>query len=369
MRASKYSVRITTICIGMLIGLTLAEFGLRWATDPVHLPLDLETSTLLRYRLDWHHDRPPGRSSFDIARTSVPCTEPLRKIYIGGDSWVQSEVVFRSFVKAAGDALARNTSGGCAQIINTGTGSFSPTTITAKLIAAMKEYGPPDLVLIHIDETDVMDEWVRYRPSRIEGSDGRTLAVVPFLPDLPEMVYYSALAALSDRAFYVQRFAEYLYVRYVLVPGVRSSIAQLGMLPNYESIMAIHREGLADGRYTSAVEWFKVRLREMIDLIRRLKDDVPIVISTHPHFLHLHGDNISGYRFTVATILSDILRRSAAPRVYFLNAADDMKGIYGPDVAGIFRWPSDPFSHLTPQAEERFGTWLAFESLRYLEAP
>ncbi|BCX19566.1 MAG: hypothetical protein KatS3mg117_3248 [Geminicoccaceae bacterium] len=369
MRPKRVVLGAVAILAGVLGGLIVAEIVLRLATDPVHLPLDLEASALLRYRLDWHHDRPPGRSSVDIARAPVGCTEPSTRIYIGGDSWVQSQVVFQSFVDTIAMRFSREMEGRCAEIINTGTGSFAPTTITAKLIAAMKEHGRADLIVIHIDETDLMDEWVRYRPSRVEASDGRTIAVVPFVPDLPEMIYYAGLSSISARPLYTLRFAEYMYLRYVLLPGVRLSIARLGMLPDYKSIMAPQREGLADGKYDGAVKWFEARVKEMIQRLRNENEHVPVVITTHPHFLHLINDESKRYRFRVANVLQDVLERSLGRNVHFSDAASNMEGIYGRDLRNLFRWPSDLFSHLTPEAEERFGAWLASECLRYLKVP
>lgn len=352
------SVALTAVALGVAFGLVLMEGMLRLLTALDYLPLSLGSETLLRYRLDWHHDRPPGREMFDRVRRPEGCTDPTTRVIVGGDSWMQSLVLFNSFVTAFDGAVRAAESNRCVEFINTATGSFSPSPINAKITEAITRFGAPNMVVIHIDETDVLDEWIRYKTSTITDKNGEILAIVPYLSEFHELVYYAALSALRQQPLYVLRFAEYLYIRYVLTARVRAVLAELGVLPSYDSILAIQREGNANGKYGQQIAWFKGRVGAMVRDLRRLAPDAIVLLSAHPHYLHLRPEQQGGYRFTVATILKEIVKESDFTKLQFVDAAQQMQRIHGAGGERVFRWPTDPFSHLVEEAEIRFGNWL-----------
>ncbi len=332
----------------LLLLLGLAEVSLRILDWSGLIALSPHGNNLARYRIDWHHDRGPSLPEIDDWTLPVGCTSPEITVLIGGDSWMRE----RYF----GEALLQRIHEGrsCVRVVNTGAGSFSPSLIQLRLQYVTKNI-TPTIIVISIDETDLMDEWVRYRHSLIFDVRGDLVAVPPFLPDLHEMIYYAAIDVTAGSRWYMWRLLNRAFVHGIFVPQVREHLNERGLLASYTSIMAPQRSIDAWTEFTEPIAWFERRLESLLDMLERVTPEAIPVLVTHPHYLHVAGPDELRYRFSV----SDLVRRVATRRsVLHLPAASSFKEIHPVDVDEVFQWPRDPFSHLKPEAARRYGTWV-----------
>ena len=341
---------------GILISLTLIELALRVIDATGIFVLSSDRRNLLRYDVIQHHDRGSHLAPIDDWRMPESCAAPTVTVVIGGDSWMREPEFGQAFLRSFYENVAMSRRPrNCLRVINTGTGSYSPSLIQIRLAKLLAEI-VPEIVVISIDETDIMDEWVRYRHSLIFDNDNRLIAVPPFLPDLHEQIYYSVLDLSDDLPLYLLRILERAYMHGFYVPRVRKLLAERNMLASYDSIMAPQRSREPYKEFAEALDWFEERMRSLLRAVRGRAPNANIVLLTHPHYLHVAGPSERRYKFSVAQLIEKIAAENC---VAHLAAADDFEKIHPDGAETAFRWPEDPFSHLRPEALSRYGAWAA----------
>jgi hypothetical protein len=352
---------LAAVTVFLAVGLTLAaaELLLRIASSYDVITLSAPVDILSRYRADWHHDRRPDRNKFDDLYAPEHCVQPMLNVLIAGDSWMEEPEFAKGLLARLRDLSVLDENLGnesCIRIINTGTGSFSPTPITIRLRGMLAE-AKPDVVIINIDETDLMDEWIRYRHSTVLSSNGVPIAVTPFMADLPEMVHALALEAISDIPLYILRLVERAFLHGIFLPQVREVLRKRGQLAVYETILAPQRTKNAEATFRDAIMLFEARLKTLAHTVRTLDCTISIIFTHHPHFLHV-SRGASSYPFSVSSIMRSALSDSGI-MLYF--AGDEMESVHGSGYLAeeVFQWPADPFSHLTPKGNVNFGRWVA----------
>jgi hypothetical protein len=242
----------------------------------------------------------------------------------------------------------------CIEIINGGTTSFSPSLMLLKGEELIREYRP-DFVIANVDETDLMDEFLRYRPTTMRDQSGRIERVVPNVVDL---AFIYRWPVLHEQPLFTLRLIEQIVYDRVLLPRLRRAFwgfeTQVGA---YELIMSPQLSTNPRVSHASEIDYFRQVLREMIE---RLSAQLPanaLVLTHHPHLLHVPQD---GKPARYNTIVSDILleeTQAATPPVNLSDAQHEVRALYGDNAASFFL-TEDPFSHLTMDGYRRYGQFI-----------
>jgi len=349
----------TVILITVSLGLALVEVLLRIASRHDFVTLSGSVDMLSKYRADWHHDRPPNLNPFDDWRQPGGCADPTITIVLAGDSWVREPEFGLGLIAGLSDLSFCQKNIGhppCIRVVNTGTGSFSPTPITIRLSRLLKEL-TPDIIIVNIDETDLMDEWIRYRHTAVVSPEGIPLAAPPFLSDLPEILYHITLEVMDDVPLYTVRALQRALVHGIFLPQVREVLRRRGHLAAYDTILAPQQSRDAEIVFADAIALFESRLKALVQSIQRTQPAAQIIFTHHPHYLHV-GGGTNRYHFSVSSVIRSALSESNV-QLYFAEL--EMEAVHGSRYSAeeVFDWPQDPFSHLTPNARRSYGRWVA----------
>jgi lysophospholipase L1-like esterase len=214
-------------------------------------------------------------------------------------------------------------------VLNGAYSSYSPTifTVQAKRLLPVLH---PDFVVIDIDETDLFDDAVRYRPFVTRDRAGRIVAVgrnetraalaegcaaVPGYPlqllQLGAAAYYRSRLAILDRR-------EQRNERLFAVAGV----------PNPESDPALREQ----------MQYFSATLDELFDSLKMYLPARRILVIRHPHLWHLSHDGIGpSWNRAVGNLVAAAAARSG---VCFFDAQDELAMRFGAH-AERYYWTGD----------------------------
>ena len=277
-------------------------------------------------------------------------SQPL-SILLLGDSWMQdSEGIPRGLADYLESALDPCH---CIRLENAGGASYSPSLLLLKGEQEIRRQAP-DLVIVNVDETDLMDESIRYRASTLRDADGRIERVVPdFLAQLWPYGHY----ALREQPSHLLRWIERVYFRKVFFPRMAKLHAGRGGEPSYDELLAPQRS--ADPRRTHGEEiaYFESVVGEMLErLAAAMGGPERVGLTRHPHYLHLVAASDPA-RYN--TVVSEVLRQQSVSRgITYYDAQSEIPEIYEREFARYFQWPDDPFSHLTREGSRRYGRFI-----------
>ena len=341
------SVVLLIVVVAMLFGFT--EAFLRYQP---FVTLDYPKETLdpdARLSMLYHH---VSQDVSDPQRAAVgACDSPSArrvKLLFLGDSWMQpTDGIPKGFAESL--VMTSAVPNACYEITNGGTRSYAPSLILVKgrkLIAEDR----PDFMVVYVDETDVMDETVRYARTTLRGPNGELERVVPGLADLVQA--YERPLLVQQRS-YTLRLIEQLYYEKVLMPRVFTILYGSPDPVEYSRIMAMQLSKDPDKEFRAELDYFRARVREMLTtFVDRVGAD-RILVVRHPHYLHL---SINGAPPRYNDAMTKILAEETAPLgVTYYDAELHLGEIYDGDPAHYMRWPADPYSHLTDEGFHVFG--------------
>ena len=207
-------------------------------------------------------------------------------------------------------------------VFNAGVSSYSPSTFipqAKKLIPLLK----PDFVIIDVDETDLWDDYYRYRHLVVRDDGGSIIAVRP----TPLAVwFYDGLAKSTDNTLYIQRLVSKLYFTRIKFPKLYEQYWRgkprdglwLSRLPEAEARSA----------HAAEIAYFKTTLEDLTQtIVSRMGTADAVVYIHHPHLQHL-GAAGAVFNHVVSDTVREIVSRH---RVRFYDATGDLKTEFGVD--------------------------------------
>jgi hypothetical protein len=346
------AARGVLVVSSLLVALVLCEGLLR--LQDRYYPLvrlsgfEKETPRQLSYR--FHHRL--GDSDQNVQISTVPAAvsdnQSLSRILFLGDSWLENGGIVdgvSTYLQSTRRVPTR------VELLNGGTNSFSPSLIMLQGELLIAKYHP-DLVIVNIDETDLMDESVRYRPVSIFDASDRLVAVVPSVLD---RVGYATLKTLNHQPLYICRLVERVYLREVYYRRMRRDWRD--PRDEYEGLFAPQLSDDPMRTHSAEIAYFDERVSEMIERLGRAVGRNRLLVTHHPHFLHF-GRDAQGrqYNHIVRDRLSELTARHG---VALYDASQDMRKIHGDAFKTAFNWPKDRFSHLTIEGYRHYGAAIA----------
>jgi hypothetical protein len=312
------------VLANIAITLCLLELGLRLQQrmGPLY-DLEFHSDAVvwgLSDELNHGHPQGTGWDSDGIRRMTVANAPSCRpKLLFMGDSFMEGlgpEDTIPVHVKA----FFETSAGLEVCVFNAGASSYSPSIFVPqakKLIPKIE----PDLVLVDVDETDLFDDYYRYRELTMRDEHGSITAVraTPFA-----YFFRDGIVAALSQPLYVHRLLQKLYFTRFVYPRALALLMQ--RQPRDLADLAALPPDEERARYAAALAYFESTLEDLTSTILvRVGDPNRLIYLHHPHLGHLVD---RGQRFN--NVVAETVRHVAARHgVKFYDATDDLKAAFG----------------------------------------
>ncbi len=292
----------------------------------------------------FHH----GNGNLSIKEYGSNCNGKKIKILLLGDSWMEDEDLSRNI----GVEVAERSKS-CVQTINGGNSSYSPTLYLLKARQAFNAYGKFDLIVVNVDETDVGDEWIRYRIPTVRDTSGKIVAV-PYENDLHSQFTWNGKLWAEKSNLYIVRLVKFAIFYKALIP----MLYKLTYTPEYSSLMQFLFAPNARLLFKKEHEYFDDRLLEMgTELSKFTSDSRFIYVTHHPHQRGL-VDMVDDSQSYLPIVSEGIARLRENVGMTILDARSHVAQIHGEGFPGNTFEKGDPFSHLNSEGAIRYGQWI-----------
>ena len=265
-----------------------------------------------------------------------------KKILFQGDSWIESISEIKQSEKIIKDFAIENNY----TVYNAGITSFAPSLMHKQYEILKQEFNiNPDLLIIYIDQTDIGDEFCRYKNKKIYSKDGKLERIgrekfTRATYDYSKLYLYSELnfqSTLNKIIKFPAKKTNYFLKR---------NINQLNnILKNGYKDRNIHKCGFREimknlENNDIAVERnFKKSLNEFLDYLAYEKNLEKIFIFSFPHKRHLNKT----YNVEVSNYIKDTLLLNKDERINYINMSEIDFSNFNKDE--IYK-PNDLASHL-----------------------
>lgn len=302
------------LVFGLVLGLGAAEIGVRLMAGRERPHGHMESDPVLHHRLRRSITTTVGGVPFTTNALGLrdreigPKTPDVFRVLMIGDSFTEGGglAIEDTVAKRVESALdARGCDGRRIEVINAGTGSWSP--ILEYLYLTREGFAlDPDLVVLNFDMTDVHDDWVRTQTARLDAqglplavpSDTRAEAAIlmPPLPLPPSLGFLRPVERAVDRLALWQAFRRSRTGR-DLFGGLRLDVdrlERLGLVGDIRyDIFAIVR----DDDSPSQREAWRLTERYLTGIARATRErHVPFALVVYPHAYQVAADASPGGR-------------------------------------------------------------------------
>jgi lysophospholipase L1-like esterase len=238
-------------------------------------------------------------------------------------------------------------------VLNSAYSSYSPTifTVQAKRLLPVLQ---PDFVVIDIDETDLFDDAVRYRPFVGRDAEGRIIAVGR---NETRVALAEGCAALPGYPLRLLRLAGAAYYR-----------SRLALLDRRERrnerlfAVAGASDPESDPELREQMQYFAATLDELFGTLTARLPARRILVVRHPHIWHLPHDGTGrpSWNRAVGGLVGAAAARSG---VRFFDAQDELSTRFGAQ-ADRYYWPND--MHFNLDGMQAYGELVGRELWRMI---
>ena len=207
--------------------------------------------------------------------------------------------------------------GECLKTYNAGYTSYSPAIFVPqakKLLPIVR----PDYIVVDVDETDLYDDFARYRKLIVRNQRGQNVGV-----KTSPIGHECSVGLMEARkhSLYLMRLAAKLWHSYVHMPRVVKKYRESDLtLFSYSQDHSADREQ----KYSEALSAFRQNLQELADVLKDYtKDGGRVLFIFHPHLQHLKPD-------ATGLLWNDLVSSSAqkmcvANNFLFFNATETLR--------------------------------------------
>jgi hypothetical protein len=198
--------------------------------------------------------------------------------------------------------------------------SYSP----AIFIPQSKQIVPrlnPDFILVDIDETDLGDDFIKYRHLIVRDHNGKNIAVKPS-PLHYEHQY--GFLSIKKNPIFIVRLLKSLYHTKIHMPAFSQRFKT-----DNRSVLEFSRNKIENAKeiYQTEINFFRDNVIELADTLIQLVDDRrKILFLYHPHLQHLKVDSNGQYwnRFVSTTVkeVADYFH------IAFYDASDELTTLF-----------------------------------------
>lgn len=221
-------------------------------------------------------------------------------------------------------------------LLNAGYSSYSPAIYIPQAKILIEEY-KPDMVVLDIDETDLVDDFASYR-HRVTRDEAGRIVGVKRSPAYFELV--NGYVQIKKQPLYVMRLVMLLVHKGIRMPIVAKWYKQKYKSKYYENplsdsnrrfsynlLPAFDFDHDVDQYYAEEISYFKQNVRELMEtLLEKMGESKRILILYHPHIYHLMPDPQGKiWRKNVASIVGTLAEEYGIP---FYDASEDLRGYF-----------------------------------------
>jgi len=320
---------------GPLYDLEMADVNLNWESDVVNHQPTPEKQNLCIYgdSTGFSYNRSfdaNGIRITDDTALMADCRNPISALFLG-DSFMEG-YDDRNTLPYHVAKYFKTERGVCLKTYNAGFTSYSPAIFVPqakKLLPIVR----PDYIVVDIDETDLYDDFARYRKLIVRNERGQNVGV-----KVSPIGHECSVGLMEARKYplYVMRLAAKLWHAYVHMPAVIEQYRGSDLaLFSYSS----DHDADLEQKYSQALAAFRQNLQELADVLMAYTGDGSRVLFVfHPHRQHLQAD-ASG-RMWNDLVSSSVQKMSAANNFHFFNATETLKARFGPRPENFY-WKKD----------------------------
>lgn len=206
-------------------------------------------------------------------------------------------------------------------IHNAGCASYSP----AIYIPQSKQLIPkinPDFVVVDIDETDLGDDFIRYRKLIVRDNTGRIIAVnsTPV-----QYEHLSGFIKINKQIFYTVRLFKTIYHTKIYMPNYEKHYREDNRHP---LSFSWDKRNNVRTIYQKEIDFFRNNVSELAEtLIELMGDRQRILFLYHPYLKHLQFDSNGRYwNDFVTNTIREVVETYKLP---FYDATDDLRKSFG----------------------------------------
>lgn len=309
---------------GPLYDLEMANVNLEWESDVVNHRPTKERQNMCVYGdlTGFSYARSfdaNGIRIIDDKALLAGCRKPVSFLFLG-DSFMEG-YDDKNTLPFQVAKYFRNERGVCLKTYNAGYTSYSPAIFVpqAKMLLPVVR---PDYIVVDVDETDLYDDFARYRHLIVRNERGQNVGVR--VSPLGHECSVGLMAA-REHPLYLMRLVAKLWHAHVHMPAVIDQYrgSDLGLF----SYSQDHGADL-EQKYAEPLAVFRQNLQELADVLKGYTGDGSRVLFIfHPHLQHIKPD--AEGRVWNDLVSSSVQKMSAANDFHFFNATETLKQRFG----------------------------------------
>jgi hypothetical protein len=308
---------------GPLYDLEMASVNLNWESDVVNHQPEPENQNLCTYGdlTGFSYKRSydaNGIRIIDDTALLAGCRNPISVLFLG-DSFMEGYDDKNTLPYHVAEYF-KIERGVCLKTYNAGYTSYSPAIFVPqakKLLPIVR----PDYIVVDVDETDLYDDFARYRKLIVRNERGQNVGVKTS-PIGHE--YCIGLMEARKHPLYLMRFVAKLWHSLVHMPSVVKKYGSDLVLFSYSQDHGADLEQ----KYSEALLSFRQNLQELAKILKDYaKDESRVLFIFHPHFQHLNPD--AAGRLWNDLVSSSVQKTCVANNFLFFNATETLKQRFG----------------------------------------
>ena len=325
---------------GPLYDLEMASVNLNWQSDVVnHQPTPQDQnlciygdSTGFSYKRSFDAN---GIRITDDTAQQAGCENPVSVLFLG-DSFMEGYDDKNTLPYHVAKYF-KTERGTCLKTYNAGYTSYSPAIFVPqakKLLPVLR----PDYIVVDVDETDLYDDFARYRGLIVRNERGQNVGV-----KASPIGRECSLGLMEARKhpLYLMRFAARLWHSFVHMPAVVEKNRSDFTLFSYSQDQGSDLER----KYAEPLASFRSNLQELAEVLKDYTGDGSrVLFISHPHLQHLKPD--AKGRLWNNLVSSSVQKICVANGFLFFNATEALKKRSAPHPERFYWGGNDMhFSH------------------------
>ncbi|QWG13846.1 hypothetical protein KMZ29_03805 [Bradyrhizobium sediminis] len=308
---------------GPLYDLELANINLNWESNVLNHKPEPENQNLCIYGdlTGFSYKRSydtNGIRIIDDAALLAGCRNPISVLFLG-DSFMEG-FDDKNTLPYQVAKYFKTERGVCLKTYNAGYTSYSPAIFVPqakKLLPIVR----PDYIVVDVDETDLYDDFARYRRLIVRNERGQNVGV-----KVSPIGHECSIGLMEARKhpLYLMRFAAKLWLTFVRLPSAIEKYRSDLTLFSYSQDQGADLEQ----KYSEALLSFRQNLQELAEVLKDYtKDGSRVLFISHPHLRHLKPD-AAGHVWN-DLVSSTVQKTCVANDFLFFNATATLKQRFG----------------------------------------
>lgn len=335
---------------GPLYDLEMANINLNWESNVLNHQPSPENQSLCIYgdltgfSYNKSYDA-NGIRILDDTELLAGCRNPASVLFLG-DSFMEGYDDKNTLPYHVAKYF-KTERGICLKTYNAGFTSYSPAIFVPqakKLLPIVR----PDYVVVDVDETDLYDDYARYRKLIVRNERGENVGV-----RVSPIGHECSVGLMEARKYqsYLMRFAAKLWHSQVHMPAVIRANRSDFELFSYSQ----DHDANLERKYSKPLLVFRQNLQELAGILKDyFKDGSRVLFISHPHLEHLKPD-ASG-RVWNDLVSSSVKDMSVANNFLFFNATEILNQRFGSHPEDFY-WEYD--MHFNFEGLEEYSTAVA----------